>query len=362
MALPWALEDRMPPAYPLCLNDQEELRYHHALAHPNRTFGLGTIENPLVVWLEWYPTDEREAVDNVSPSWIWSHNNFAKGMAKRLGLTCVWIVKPSHDKQYKKNEKGQKIEIGRHEDGRPIYEIEEHDMHMTLRFGTGLNACTLHCHVYVTVDEAGNPYKFTEDEFRNYKEGERHGNKFWTWVSSRKPLNPNFHLNFDPAASWQEYVDTGPYIDYSRPGPQRFPSPARSYHSPEVGKKERIERADTKEPVDVAKAQELTNLEKNLENLLCEIEISSVVSAEKKFFVYVLREQIATMKRDIFCEREHTACPFDTVENLPVESRPVEGQGEDDDEDDDEYDEGEEDEDSEDEDSEDEDDEDDEDE
>ncbi|KAI0382340.1 hypothetical protein F5Y04DRAFT_280122 [Hypomontagnella monticulosa] len=307
---PWTVGDPMPPPHGLCRVDEEELRYQNALTHPNKTFGLGTMDNPLVVWLEWDPCKERKADLTVQPSWIWSHNNFAKGIAKCLGLTHAWIIMASHDKEIDRNEKGQKIKIGADSNDKPIYQIVDVDMHITLRFGTGLNECTLSCHAYVDLDGEGNPYQFTEDQFRHYEADERRGVKFWTWNIRRKQSIPHYRLNSDPARSWWAYADTGPYVDYERPGPQHpLVSSVRDTGLRREGIRQY--REDSKDIADAVKHLELAGLEKKLKDLLDKVTVLEDPPKDLLLFEWVLKEQIATKRRDIFCEIHHAPCPFE---------------------------------------------------
>ncbi|KAI1073809.1 hypothetical protein F5B20DRAFT_586913 [Whalleya microplaca] len=220
----WYRGDPIPPAFDPCKSAEEEERYNNALRNPNRVYGTGTADDPLVVWMN--------KIDLKNYDWIWAHNNFAKAIAKSLALTHVWIIKTAHDCQYKRDE-GFKIPVdgslsssstGSRENE---FFIEPADMHITLRFGTNLYECRLSAHAYVTLDCDGNPHEYLQEVARKFWKDDSNQIELWPWKVFRNRVLQRGE--FDLGQSWQQFANMGPFLSTYRPDPQRL---GDSYLSP----------------------------------------------------------------------------------------------------------------------------------
>ncbi|KAH8160266.1 hypothetical protein CIB48_g7980 [Xylaria polymorpha] len=206
----WRHWDSIPPAYEPCKNSREEREYDLALSNPNRCFGQGTTDDPLVVWID------RPAYWN--RGLVWAHNNFAKSIAKVLGFTHTWIIKGAHDLQYARDAEGNKIYITRDQ-----YMVQSADMHITLRLGTDLYSCRLSAHAYVVLDENGNPARYMTELARRFKKDRGASSssqlEFWRWKSYHRRFLPRRPVSLGP--NWELYANVGPYLDTYRPDARR---------------------------------------------------------------------------------------------------------------------------------------------
>ncbi|GAP88436.2 hypothetical protein SAMD00023353_2901160 [Rosellinia necatrix] len=222
----WRPCDPLPPAWEPCKDDQEEWKYDQALQDPNRCFGQGIASDPLVVWLDRRPRmRDRELV--------WAHNNFAKAIAKALGLTHAWVVRAAHAQQYARDAQGRKILI----ESPDRYLLVEADMHITLRFGSGLYECRLSAHAYVVLDGRGRPERYMTELVRRFRtgggigddDGDDDGGKgkvghpqleFWPWYTPHRRSLPRRPVDLGPG--WQAHANVGPYLDTYRPDARRI--------------------------------------------------------------------------------------------------------------------------------------------
>ncbi|KAJ2984071.1 hypothetical protein NUW58_g6144 [Xylaria curta] len=291
----WRHWDPIPPAYEPCKNDREEREYDLALSDPNRCFGQGIKDDPLVVWID------RPAYLN--RSLVWAHNNFAKSIAKVLGFTHTWIIKGAHDRQYARDCKGRKIAI---EADRWL--VRDADMHITLRLGTDLYSCRLSAHAYVVLDEEGNPARYMTELARRFKaSGAEPQLEFWRWENRHRRFLPRRPVSLGP--NWEVHANVGPYLDTYRPDnrrtcdtytPRRDDTPPRESSDDDDDENAIFEGAMTDELAEMVRRcnsayEDYTEFH---EYLVAIGEISSDQVVE----LLTMREQIVTMQREVYRE------------------------------------------------------------
>ncbi|KAI2628223.1 hypothetical protein GGS21DRAFT_540604 [Xylaria nigripes] len=288
--LKWHQGQPIPPAFEPCKDNREEREYDLALCDPNRCFGKGVKDDPLVVWLN--------PPDRLDRDVIWAHNNFAKAIAKLLGFTHTWIIKGAHNEQYARDKEGRKILIGPNQ-----YLIRDADMHITLRLGTDLYACRLASHAYVLLSERGTPERYMDELSRRFKtEGGDLQIEFWPWRSQRRRFLPKREVGL--GLNWQAHANVGPYLDTYRPDSRRVRdtytprdknTPPRDDRDTEI-----LEGAMTPElAVLVSRCHAAYNVYKELHE-----EVAPMVDppADKLRELHAMREQIVTMKREVYRE------------------------------------------------------------
>ncbi|KAI1125571.1 hypothetical protein F5Y10DRAFT_227706 [Nemania abortiva] len=205
----WRLGDPIPPAYDPCKNSLEEQEYDLALSDPNSCFGTGTEEDPLVIWIDRPDWRNRDAV--------WAHNNFAKAIAKVLGFTHTWIITRARDQQYALETEGRKGLASSESSFSDRYLLQETDMHISLRLGTGLYDCRLAAHAYVELNESGNPEKYMTALARRFRQdGADTRLEFWRWENPRRRFLRRRPVSL--GANWELHANVGPYLDTYRPG------------------------------------------------------------------------------------------------------------------------------------------------
>jgi len=297
----WHQGDPIPTAYEPCKNEREEREYQDALSDPNRCYGTGIKDDPLVVWLK-RPEDIITNRDQ-----LWAHNNFAKAMAKLLGLTHTWIVKEAHDMEYARDNDGRKIPIAPQR-----YLLRDADMHITLRLGTNLYECRLSAHAYVQLDSMGNPEKYMTDLLRRFKRGDGGDSQieFWAWVNHHRRYLPRTPVCLGP--NWEIHANVGPYLDTYRPNSRltcdtytprsETTSPRGEYVEDEAAyqRGKVIEGAVTREIERlVRKCNSAYVVYKELHMELAVLEHPPV---ERLRELHAMREHVATMKREIYRE------------------------------------------------------------
>ncbi|KAI1820694.1 hypothetical protein F4861DRAFT_49231 [Xylaria intraflava] len=286
----WQHGNRFPPANEPCKDDREERDYDFALTNPNRCYGLGTKDDPLVIWLNSPGKMGRDA--------IWAHNNFAKAIAKLLGLTHTWMIRGAHDQQYARDEEGRKILAS---PGRWL--LREADMHITLRLGTGLYECRLSAHAYVALGESGSPERYMDELTRRFREKDSDVQiDFWQWGIRRRRFLPRRGLQL--GENWELYANVGPYLDTYRPDrrrtrdtytPRDKDTPPREHDGGEV-----LEGAMTPELAAlVHRCHAAYDVYKNLHEELAALEDRPDHRMRE---LHAMREQIVTMKREIYRE------------------------------------------------------------
>ncbi|KAI1170085.1 hypothetical protein F4777DRAFT_592216 [Nemania sp. FL0916] len=291
----WQAGDPVPPACEPCKDHREEREYDLALGDPNRCFGRGIEDDPLVVWVD--------RTDSFDRSWIWAHNNFAKGIAKWLGFTHSWIIKAVHNKQYARDAEGRKILIGPKK-----YLLKPADMHITLRLGTDLYGCRLSAHAYVVLDECGNPEKYMTEAVRSLWQGGSPQLEFWRWQSYHRRSLPERPVDLGP--DWELHANVGPYLDTYRPNkrwacdtytPRSDDTPPRYDSGYDTdGTDDEIEGARTPElAARIQKCHAAYDVYKAFHERLVAMDEPT---QEGLVELYAMQEQIATMKRDIYRE------------------------------------------------------------
>ncbi|KAI3333721.1 hypothetical protein F4824DRAFT_232198 [Ustulina deusta] len=298
----WRQQDPIPSACELCENKQEEREYDLALTNPNRCFGRGIKEDPLVVWIDRTQYRKRDVV--------WGHNNFAKAIAKMLGLTHTWIIKAAQDRQYARDAEGSTIpkpDTGTKDPGLAPDRLllEETDMHIELRLGTGLYDCRLSAHVYVMLDKSGNPERYMTKRARTFKrKGEDRQLTFWRWQNCRKRLRSRRPISL--GRNWEVYANVGPYLDTYRPynrGTRNTCTPPNDTTPP----REYLENDD--DIFQGAMTDELRGMVRKCHAAYDVYEASHKQLApmqnpglESVRELHVMREHIVTMKREIYRE------------------------------------------------------------
>ncbi|KAI0875757.1 hypothetical protein GGS24DRAFT_275804 [Hypoxylon argillaceum] len=201
----WRPWDPIPPPHEPCKNDREEREYDLSLSDPNRCFGKGIEEDPMVIWID--------RPDYRNRNMVWAHNNFAKAIAKVLGFTHSWIIKGAHNQEYARDAAGRKILVQPPD----RYLLKHADMHITLRLGTGLYECRLAAHAYVVLDASGHPDKYMSELARRFRRGGGGDPRleFWRWQSRHRRLLPRRPLNL--GTNWEAHANVGPYLDTYRP-------------------------------------------------------------------------------------------------------------------------------------------------
>ncbi|KAI8945599.1 hypothetical protein F4801DRAFT_122306 [Xylaria longipes] len=292
----WRHWDSIPPAYEPCKNDREEREYDLALSNPNRLFGQGTKDDPLVVWID-RPAHRNRGL-------VWAHNNFAKSIAKVLGFTHTWIIKGAHDLQYARDEEGNKIPISPEK-----YLLQNADMHITLRLGTDLYSCRLAAHAYVVLDEDGNPARYMTELARRF--GQEGGAsspqlEFWRWENRRRRFLPRRPVSLGP--NWEAHANVGPYLDTYRPDNRR----TRDTYTPrsdDTPPRESSRMDDDDDIIEGAMTSELSSLVRrchsayeDYEEYHEELVAMGDASPERLIELHAMREQIVTMQREIYRE------------------------------------------------------------
>ncbi|KAI0448364.1 hypothetical protein F5B21DRAFT_522208 [Xylaria acuta] len=293
----WQHWDSIPPAYEPCKNDREEREYDLALSNPNRCFGRGTVDDPLVVWID------RPAYRN--RGLVWAHNNFAKSIAKVLGFTHTWIIKGAHDLQYARDKEGNKIRIDPDK-----WLLLNADMHITLRLGTDLYSCRLSAHAYVVLDEDGNPARYMTELARRFRqEGGAAASpqlEFWRWENYRRRFLPRRPVSLGP--NWEVHANVGPYLDTYRPDGRR----TRDTYTPrsdDTPPRESGSMDDDDDIIEGAMTSELSSLVRrchsayeDYEEYHEELVAIGDSSPERLIELHAMREQIVTMQREIYRE------------------------------------------------------------
>ncbi|KAI1811955.1 hypothetical protein GGS20DRAFT_578673 [Poronia punctata] len=204
----WYQGDAIPPAYDPCKDDREEKTYSQALDDPNRCYGIGTEEDPLVIWMN-------SSSDKMDRDMLWANNNFAKAIAKILGFTHAWIIKEAHGVEYARDAKGRKIPTSTSPNR---YLLQEADMHITLRLGTGLYDCRLSAHAYVQLDDEGCPETYMTDLVRRYRKHDGDSQiEFWPWRNAHRRTRPRKPMFLCQMPNWEVHANVGPYLDTYRP-------------------------------------------------------------------------------------------------------------------------------------------------
>ncbi|KAI0465868.1 hypothetical protein F4859DRAFT_344169 [Xylaria cf. heliscus] len=292
----WQPWDAIPPAHEPCKNDREEREFDLALSNPNRCFGQGTTDDPLVIWID-RPSHRNRAL-------VWAHNNFAKSIAKVLGLTHTWIIKAAHALQYARDEEGNKIWIPPDR-----YLLRDADMHITLRLGSDLYACSLAAHAYVVLDEAGNPARYMTELARRFKQGGGSGVaqlEFWRWESRHRRFLPRRPVSLGP--NWEVHANVGPYLDTYRPDGRR----TRDTYTPrsdDTPPREKGGMGDDDDIIEGAMTEELVGLVRRCHSAYEDYreyheELVAVGddSADRLIDLHAMREEIVTMQREIYRE------------------------------------------------------------
>ncbi|KAI1265463.1 hypothetical protein F5Y18DRAFT_427061 [Xylariaceae sp. FL1019] len=286
----WYQTKSLPPAFDPCKDAKEEFKYNQALSDPNRVYGVGTEEDPLVVWMS-HPDDlDRELV--------WTHNNFAKAIAKSLGLTHTWIIKGAHNQEYARDAYGRKI----WDSVKKKWLTKEADMHITLRLGTGLYDCNLSAHAYVLLDDRNCPQKYMDTLTRAFMKGKGDSQiEFWPWKNYRSREVPRRDINL--GHDWELHANVGPYLDTYRPDERVSGdtyTPRKHNEHPLENEDRRVvgrmtnelaalqDKCDTAYEVYKALHFELTAMERPCQNKMREL--------------HAMREQIITMKREAYRE------------------------------------------------------------
>ncbi|KAI0185587.1 hypothetical protein EV127DRAFT_473358 [Xylaria flabelliformis] len=293
----WRHWEPIPPAFEPCKNDREEREFDLALSNPNRCFGQGTVDDPLVVWID------RPAHRN--RSLVWAHNNFAKSIAKVLGFTHTWIIKGAHDLQYARDEKGNKILT---ESGSWL--LRNADMHITLRLGTDLYSCRLAAHAYIVLDEDGNPTRYITELARRFKqEGAALPQlEFWRWESYHNRFLPRRPVSLGP--DWEVYANVGPYLDTYRPDNRRT-TDTYTPRSADTPPRESSSSSDDDDDdfMEGAMTSDLSSLIRRWQSAYEDYreyheELVAIgdASPERLIELHAMREQILTMQREIYRE------------------------------------------------------------
>ncbi|KAI1436492.1 hypothetical protein GGR50DRAFT_650543 [Xylaria sp. CBS 124048] len=292
----WRQGQPLPPAFELCKDDREEREYDLALGDPNRCYGLGTKDDPLVIWL-------REPENTLDRDSIWAHNNFAKAIAKLLGLTHAWIIRGAHEVQYARDKDGQKIP---HPDIKDKWLLRDADMHITLRLGSDLYGCNLSAHAYVVLGARGTPERYMDELARRFTDqtgGDGVKIDLWRWrVLRRRFLPRRAHVSL--GANWEAYANVGPYLDTYRPDGRRTTDTytPRDKNTPprEEGRGEILEGAMTPE---VAEQVSMCHAAYAIYKALHEELVAMQYPPDDKLTeLHAMREQLVTMKREIYRE------------------------------------------------------------
>ncbi|KAI1470910.1 uncharacterized protein F4812DRAFT_456920 [Daldinia caldariorum] len=139
--------------------------------------GEGTLENPMVIWAARLTEEQRnelripefEDEEDLYRA-VDANTDMAKTVAVRCGCTVVWIICPVHKSKYA-YENGEKVPTNWDNAGNPKeYLVVDADPHLTIRLGTDEDACLLHGHINVNVDERGFPTTFMT-KFQRHCEG-----------------------------------------------------------------------------------------------------------------------------------------------------------------------------------------------
>ncbi|KAI8625949.1 hypothetical protein F5Y19DRAFT_479031 [Xylariaceae sp. FL1651] len=285
----WYQGDPIPWAFDPCKSDREERQYDLALSDPNRCFGKGIEEDPLVVWIN--------GPDYLDRDMIWAHNSFAKAIAKILGFTHTWIIKDSHDRQYARDAEGRRIPISDDH-----YLLEDADMHITMRLGTGLYECRLAVHAYVLLDKKGNPREYMNKLTRRFmKSGGDPQIELWPWRNYRRRFLPRRPI--DLGTNWEIHANVGPYLDTYRPNERRT---GDTYTPRQDSTPRRMDTQNEDGIIDGVMSRELADLVKQCNSAydvykafhedLASMEHPPL---EKLRELHAMREQIVTMKREI---------------------------------------------------------------
>ncbi|KAI0532985.1 hypothetical protein GGR58DRAFT_522200 [Xylaria digitata] len=298
----WWHEDPVPPACEPCKNNREEQEYDIALSDPNRCFGQGIEDDPLVVWID--------RPEHLRRDWVWAHNNFAKAIAKELGFTHTWIIKASSDRQYMRDDRGRNLsmhQLGVGTEWLPPdrFLLKKTDMHITLRLGTDLYGCRLSAHAYVALDANGNPESYmAEPAARFMAEGGYRQLDFWRWENYHKRILPRRPVNIGP--NWEIHANVGPYLDTYRPQ-NRWIDDLSTSGSDYALMRECMENKDyiikgsmTRElRALVRQCHSAYNTYHALHDELAPMKAPTLESLRE---LYAMREFILTMKREIYRE------------------------------------------------------------
>ncbi|GAW13701.1 hypothetical protein ANO14919_030900 [Xylariales sp. No.14919] len=296
----WRQGDPTPPACEPCKSDREEQEYDLALSDPNRCFGQGIKEDPLVVWID--------RPEHLKRDWVWAHNNFAKAIAKMLSFTHTWIIKGAHDRCYERDDEGRRLPM-RQPDAKWLppdrFLLRKTDMHITLRLGTDLYGCRLSAKAYVVLDGNGNPEKYMTETARRYmREGGHRQVEFRRWQNYRRRRLPRREINLGP--NWGIYANVGPYLDTYRPRKRRIDdayAPRTDYTAPRAY----MENQDN--IIKGALTRELHALVRHCHSAYSvyrafheELAQMANPPPEALIELHTMREHIATMKREIYRE------------------------------------------------------------
>ncbi|KAI1193329.1 hypothetical protein F5X97DRAFT_328698 [Nemania serpens] len=299
----WRRRDPIPPAFDPCRTAREEQEYDLALSNPNRCFGKGTTDDPQVIWIE--------RPDHLNRNLVWAHNNFAKAIAKLLGLTHTWIIKCAHNLQYERDTEGRRMSTPPHR-----YLLRDADMHITLRLGTGLYACRLSARAYVALDKSGNPEKYMTELTRRFRREHRDARlEFSRWSHGRRRVLSRRALNL--GHNWEVHANVGPYLDTYRPQGRRTRETYMSRRRPDH--EYEYEGGNGRDfVIDGAKTPELAALVSRCHAaydeyrafhraLVADMEKGSSPEIEteaRRVELYLMSEQVATMKREVYREAQ----------------------------------------------------------
>ena len=216
----WRQQDPIPPACDPCKNHREEREYELALRDPNRCFGRGSKEDPLVIWLD--------RPRHLNRGLVWKHNNFAKSIAKMLGLTHTWIIKGATNGKYVRDADGRRRFTTDNTDTGTLnsyprskrFVLEKTDMHIDLRLGTDLYDCRLSARAYVALDKHGSPDRYTTKLARRFvRKGESGQLEFQRWENPMRRTLARRAIGLGP--NWMLHANVGPYLDTYRPSKPR---------------------------------------------------------------------------------------------------------------------------------------------
>ncbi|KAI0144346.1 hypothetical protein GGR57DRAFT_507567 [Xylariaceae sp. FL1272] len=287
----WHQSDPIPEACDPCQNAREEREYDYALGKPNLVYGLGTVEDPMVIWLNGLPTLNRNM--------IWAHNNFAKAAAKILGFTHTWIAKGAHDEEYARTWAGRKIWCPETNS----WLTRDADMHITMRLGIGLYDCRLSAHAYVVLSDAGCPEKYMGGDFARklMKKDSDSQIEFWPWRHSHIRELPRGEIRL--GRNWELHANVGPYLDTYRPDERRSGdtyTPRETAEHEWNGEDRRVVGRMTPELAALRdKCDAAYGVYKALHFELAAMERPC---QKKMRDLHAMREQIVTMKREAYRE------------------------------------------------------------
>lgn len=156
----WNIGMELPPGHVPWLNYGVKGDSESTVAATDNAFGKH--------WVCDYPKEINKK-DPDEPDWddypkVRGNENIAFEVMKLTGTRYVWIIAVNHSVKLCYDENGQRIPIW--VNGKRTFKTEAADEHMTIRLGMDENTCMLHGHVYVTVDEIGNPTGLMKKEDR----------------------------------------------------------------------------------------------------------------------------------------------------------------------------------------------------